>query len=128
MDAHLSHTWPAVFRGTISSTALVLMLTPLTAVQAQETHGSSTQPLAVGPDQTIIDLSTRVWAPLTAEGVTPGPEIAVLRGDLKSGGLRRWCVCRRTIPLPTTVIPVMKSMSGSKVILRISRPTAPRRR
>jgi hypothetical protein len=55
MRAHLSHTWPALFRRTVSSSALtvalVLMLTPLTVICAQEPRGSKTQPLAFGPDQ-----------------------------------------------------------------------------
>jgi hypothetical protein len=59
----------------------------VTIAAAQSESGSNKQPLAFGPDQTIIDLNKLVWEPLTAEGVPPGPEIAVLRGDGKAGGL-----------------------------------------
>ena len=83
MHAHLSHAWPAPFRRTV---ALVLILTLPTVVRAQGTPGSNTQPLAFGPDQVIIDLTKLVWVPLKAEGVPPGPEMAVLRGDGKTPG------------------------------------------
>ena len=43
------------------------------------------KPLSFGPGQSIVDLTEVKWAPLKTEGVPPGPEIAVLRGDLKSG-------------------------------------------
>jgi quercetin dioxygenase-like cupin family protein len=65
---------------------LALLLIPLGIVHAQGTRGSNTQPLAFGPDQTIIDLNKLVWVPLEAEGVPPGPEMAVLRGDGKAAG------------------------------------------
>ena len=90
MHTHLSHTWPALFRLTVGSialtVALVLMLTPPTVIRAQDPRGSNTQPLAFGPDQIIIDLNKLVWTPLEAEGVPPGPEMAVLRGDGKAAG------------------------------------------
>jgi hypothetical protein len=53
----------------------------------QEPPGSNACSLPFGPDQTIVDLTALVWAPLTLEGLPPGPEIAVLRGDPKVGGL-----------------------------------------
>jgi hypothetical protein len=67
--------------------ALALALTIVNIAIAQDKSGSNKQPLAFGPDQTIIDLDKLVWDPLQAEGVPPGPEIAVLRGDGKAGGL-----------------------------------------
>jgi quercetin dioxygenase-like cupin family protein len=48
--------------------------------------GSNKQPLSFGKDQTIIDLNKVVWEPLKGEGIPPGPEMAVLRGDLAAGG------------------------------------------
>src|SRR5688500_12045775 len=66
---------------------LLLFLTTVSAIWSQNAPGSNTQPFAFGADQTIIDLNKLVWAPLTAEGVPPGPEIAVLRGDGKTGVL-----------------------------------------
>ena len=70
--------------GVVSFAAvLALLLIPLGVVRAQGTRHTNTQPLAFGPDQTIIDLNKRVWVPLEAEG-SPGPEMAVLRGDGKA--------------------------------------------
>jgi quercetin dioxygenase-like cupin family protein len=48
--------------------------------------GSNKQSLSFGKDQTIIDLSRVVWEPLKGEGIPPGPEIAILHGDLAAGG------------------------------------------
>ena len=47
-------------------------------------HGEATnlKPLAFGTDQTIVDLDKLVWEPLQVEGLDPGAEIAVIRGDL----------------------------------------------
>jgi quercetin dioxygenase-like cupin family protein len=74
-------------RGRVSVAAiLALLLIPLGLVRAQGTPGSNTQPLAFGPDQVIIDLNRLVWVPLKAEGVPPGPEMAVLRGDGTAAG------------------------------------------
>jgi len=66
---------------------LLLVLTTVSATQAQSGPGSNTQPFTFGVDQTIIDLNKLAWGPLQAEGVPPGPEIAVLRGDGKTGVL-----------------------------------------
>lgn len=55
------------------------------ALNAFEGNATHTQPLAFGPDQRIIDLGKVHWTPLQAHGVKPGTEIAVLRGNLKSG-------------------------------------------
>jgi quercetin dioxygenase-like cupin family protein len=66
---------------------LLLALTIVSVGMAQGQAGSNKEPLAFGPDQIIIDLNKLVWEPLQAEGVPPGPEIAVLRGDGKAGGL-----------------------------------------
>ena len=66
---------------------LLLCLATASVIWSQNGPGSNTQPFAFGTDQTIIDLNKLVWAPLTAEGVPPGPEIAVLRGDGKTGVL-----------------------------------------
>jgi quercetin dioxygenase-like cupin family protein len=41
---------------------------------------------AFGPDQTIADIGDVEWAPLRLDGLPPGIEIAVLRGDLAKGG------------------------------------------
>lgn len=47
--------------------------------------GSNKNPMSFGNDQTIIDLTKLEWAPLEVEGLAPGAEIAVLRGDLATG-------------------------------------------
>ena len=47
--------------------------------------GSNKKPLAFGDDQTIVDVSKVVWEPLEVEGLAPGAEVAVLRGDLGAG-------------------------------------------
>ena len=51
------------------------------ASQAHE-PGSNKNPLSFGDDQTIVDLDKVVWEPLDVDGLTPGAEIAVIRGDL----------------------------------------------
>jgi hypothetical protein len=44
--------------------------------------GSNKKPLSFGADQTIVDITKVVWEPLEVEGLAPGAEIAMLRGDL----------------------------------------------
>lgn len=44
--------------------------------------GSNLKPLAFGDDQTIVDVDKIVWSPLEFDGLPPGAEIAVIRGDL----------------------------------------------
>ncbi len=53
----------------------------------EEGSGTNTQPLSFGVDQSIIELNKVRWAPLQHPGVSPGPQIAVLRGNMKSGPL-----------------------------------------
>jgi quercetin dioxygenase-like cupin family protein len=52
----------------------------------EDKRASNTHPLAFGKDQAIIDLQKVAWEPLTGEGIPPGPEIALLRGNLAAGG------------------------------------------
>jgi len=79
--------WRQLLPGVVVHVILLLFLITVSATGAQNGPGSNTQPLAFGADQTIIDLNKLVWGPLTAEGVPPGCEIAVLRGDGKTGVL-----------------------------------------
>ena len=65
---------------------LFLVLTSFAHGSAEDKVASKRQPLSFGKDQTIIDLHTVVWKPLEGEGIPPGPEIAILRGDLEAGG------------------------------------------
>jgi hypothetical protein len=39
-----------------------------------------------GSDQTLADIGKLEWQPLQLEGLPPGAEVAVLRGDLAKGG------------------------------------------
>jgi len=42
--------------------------------------------VSFGVDQTIADIGMLEWAPLSLQGLPPGAEIAILRGDLAKGG------------------------------------------
>ena len=66
--------------------ALVLVLISFTNGRAADKAGSNKQPLSFGQGQTIIDLQKVVWEPLKGEGIPPGVQIAMLRGDLAAGG------------------------------------------
>ena len=44
--------------------------------------GSNLNPISFGSDQTIVDITKLIWSPLEVEGLPPGAEIAVLRGDM----------------------------------------------
>ena len=82
-----NRVWRQLLPGVIVLVMLLLCLTTASTSRAQNGPGSNTQPLAFGPDQTVIDLNKLAWGPLTADGVPPGCEIAVLRGDGKTGVL-----------------------------------------
>ena len=76
-------------RGNNLSICLVMFLLVLTSVtngSAADKVGSNKQPLSFGQGQTIIDLQKVVWEPLKGEGIPPGVQIAMLRGDLAAGG------------------------------------------
>ncbi len=55
----------------------------LTGAAAAHEIGSNKKPLAFGNDQTIVDTSKLVFEPLNVEGLPPGAEVAVVRGDFK---------------------------------------------
>ena len=63
---------------------LFLLLGLLLSASVAMAHGkgSNLSPLAFGDDQTIIDIDKLVWEPLKVDGLAPGAEIAVVRGDL----------------------------------------------
>ena len=48
--------------------------------------GSNINPVALSSDQTSIDFGKVTWEPLEVEGLPPGAEIALLRGDLGKDG------------------------------------------
>jgi quercetin dioxygenase-like cupin family protein len=69
----------------LSSVAIIFVA----AIFATVTSAQQNPPKGVysyGPDQTIADISKMEWAPLKLDGLPPGIEIAVLRGDLTKGG------------------------------------------
>ncbi len=70
---------------TIFTLALLLLPAGSRIVNALEGNATDVQPLSFGADQRIIDLSKVHWAPLTAPGVAPGPQLATLRGNPKLG-------------------------------------------
>jgi quercetin dioxygenase-like cupin family protein len=65
---------------------LFLILISFAKGRAADIIASNKQPLSFGKDQTLIDLNKVAWEPLTGEGIPPGPEFAILRGDLATGG------------------------------------------
>ncbi len=65
---------------------LVLVLISFTNGSTADKVASNKQPLSFGKGQTIIDLQKVVWEPLKGEGIPPGVQIAMLRGDLAAGG------------------------------------------
>jgi quercetin dioxygenase-like cupin family protein len=83
-----SYRGPMVLITALSAMVVVLLfeLAGLNNMAKGAEVGSNKQPLSFGKDQAIIDLSKVVWEPLQGEGIPPGPEIAVLRGDLAAGG------------------------------------------
>ena len=54
-------------------------------LQAADT-GSNTNPVSLSDDQTSIDFDKVAWEPLEVEGLPPGAQIALLRGDLGKDG------------------------------------------
>jgi quercetin dioxygenase-like cupin family protein len=78
-----------ITRGTGLATCLVMLVLVLssgTTGNAADKRASNKHPLSFGPGQTIIDLQNVVWEPLKGEGIPPGVQIAMLRGDLAAGG------------------------------------------
>jgi mannose-6-phosphate isomerase-like protein (cupin superfamily) len=69
----------------IFTVALLLLPASSRLAYAVEGNASDLQPLSFGADQRIIDLSRVHWGPLTGDRITPGAQVAVLRGSLKSG-------------------------------------------
>ncbi len=65
----------------IITLAVWLLLISINGSDASSLIASNQAKPSFGPDQTIIDLNQLTWKPLTAQGVPPGPEIALLRGD-----------------------------------------------
>jgi hypothetical protein len=65
---------------------LFLALISFTNGSAADKVASNKQPLSFGKGQTIIDLQQVVWEPLKGEGIPPGVQMALLRGELAAGG------------------------------------------
>jgi quercetin dioxygenase-like cupin family protein len=90
MQDHVFNTNQGVGRRTkslfVCLIGLCLVLTSFTNGGAAGKVASNKQPLSFGNGQTIIDLQKVVWEPLKGEGIPPGSQIAMLRGDLAAGG------------------------------------------
>jgi quercetin dioxygenase-like cupin family protein len=90
MPDHLCNTHRGrATRGNNLSVCLVMFFLALTSVtdgSAADKVASNKHPLSFGKGQTIIDLQNVVWEPLKGEGIPPGVQIAMLRGDLAAGG------------------------------------------
>ena len=90
MHSHMLHTHRGSLasprRRTTVSLALVLLLLSCATGSAASKVASNKQPLSFGTGQTLIDLQHVIWEPLTGEGIPPGVQIALLRGDLAAGG------------------------------------------
>ena len=70
---------------TVFSVAVAFVAATLaTAASAQQNPPKGVY--SFGADQTIADISKMEWGPLKLDGLPPGIEIAVLRGDLAKGG------------------------------------------
>lgn len=65
---------------------LAIALAGTTSITSAHGVDSNRQPLSSGTDQTIVDIEKVAWAPLEVEGLDPGAEIVVLRGDLGKAG------------------------------------------
>ena len=74
----------------LSAPAFGIALLAVAAAASGQTQGSgdgsSQRPYSFGPDQTIVEIGKAAWEPLRLDGLPPGAEIAVLRGDLAKGG------------------------------------------
>ncbi len=70
----------------LSYGALIAIFLPIFCHASENDPGSNQHPLSFGSDQTIVDLSKITWEPLKVAGLPSGAEIAVLRGDLVTGG------------------------------------------
>ena len=66
-------------------TLSVLCTLVSTSVLYAHELGSNKKPSWFGEDQTIYDIRKVAWEPLEVEGLAPGAEILMLRGDLEVG-------------------------------------------
>jgi quercetin dioxygenase-like cupin family protein len=71
-------------RTLISMLGATLACMATSAASAQQAHPNGF--FSFGADQTIVDIGKLQWSPLQLQGLPPGIEIAVLRGDLAKGG------------------------------------------
>jgi len=73
-------------RHLFTSTMVGATLLALSANLHAQTPPAARGIYSFGPDETIADIDKLEWAPLELQGLPPGIEIAVLRGDLAKGG------------------------------------------
>ena len=84
---HAKHSIPpwTAFLSVVFLPVVFILLSGIPG-NTEDKRASNTRPLAFGKDQAIIDLQKVAWEPLTCEGIPPGPEVALLRGNLAAGG------------------------------------------
>ncbi len=95
--------------------ALIAIFLPIFCYAFENDPGSNQHPLSFGSDQTIVDLSKITWEPLNVAGLPSGAEIAVLRGDLVTGGSESILKLPLITGCPVIATPAMNCMSGYKV-------------
>ena len=78
-------TYGTLIAAIASFAAMIIVGLAATTQVAAEEVGSRQGFSSFGPEQVIADASRLEWAPLKLEGLAPGAEIAVLRGDLSKG-------------------------------------------
>lgn len=70
---------------TLKTLLTIFSLMSISSFVSGHELGSNLNPISFGADQTIIDFEKMKWEPLKVEGLDPGAEIAVIRGDLNKG-------------------------------------------
>ena len=95
----------------LSSIAIALVV----ATFAADTSAQQSPPKGIysfGQDQTIADISKLEWGPLKLDGLPPGIEIAVLRGDLTKAEAKYCFGHLPSTSSPITATLAMKCTSG----------------
>jgi len=86
MVFHAAALFANIRIATVASFAAMVIIGLATAIHvAAEEVGPRQGFSSFGPEQVIADASHLEWAPLKLEGLAPGAEIVVLRGDLSKG-------------------------------------------
>ena len=97
-------------KAAIAVTWVALTCVTNSAARAQQVLPSGFY--SFGTDQTIADIGKIEWAPLQLQGLPPGIEIAVLRGDLTKGGGEISCEHLPSTSSQITATQATRYMSG----------------